>query len=57
MTTNETAKPVMLRADITSDEWKALRILALELGTTTQALVARALRATFTLTTKGQVTR
>ena len=36
---------IMVRADITEDEWKSLRKLAIDLGVPIQQLVASALRA------------
>lgn len=41
--------PIMVRAAITPDEWTALRKLALDRKTTTQSLVADALRKTYNL--------
>lgn len=41
---NDTAKPIMIRAAITDDEWTALRMLALRDGVTVQALVGDLIR-------------
>jgi hypothetical protein len=42
--TPTTEAPIMLRADITRDELRALKMLALEQNKTTQALIAEILR-------------
>jgi uncharacterized alpha-E superfamily protein len=48
-----TEAPIMVRARITSDEWLALRKLALERNTAPADLIADALRATYNLTPEG----
>lgn len=40
-------KPIMLRASITSDEWKLIRTLAIKRQTRTADLVADALRTAY----------
>ena len=42
-----------VRASISRDEWTALRKIALDRNTSTQTLVAEALRAAFTLSPNG----
>jgi hypothetical protein len=46
--------PIMLRANITADEWATLRKLALDRRTSAASLVADALRAAYPLTPKEQ---
>jgi hypothetical protein len=41
------AAPIMLRASLTSDEWKLLRTLAIKRGVRTADLVADALRTAY----------
>jgi hypothetical protein len=41
------AAPILLRASITSDEWKLIRTLAIKRGVRTADLVADALRTVY----------